>query len=72
MATYDDWKVFKWYCPNCGELITGHRNTDGEVKGICRKCSSKTFRILRSSNHITIEVYGPKQQVCSSEYEASF
>ena len=62
MATYDDWKIFKWYCPNCGNLVSGCQNGNGEIKVLCKKCSTKMIRLIRSSAHETIEVYAPDEQ----------
>ena len=68
MATYDDWKVFKWYCPNCGNLVSGCQNGNGEVKAVCQRCSTKLLRLIRSSVHETIEVYAPNEQEDDYDY----
>lgn len=68
MATNDDWKVFKWYCPNCGNLVSGCQNGNGEIKVVCQRCSTKLLRLIRSPVHETIEVYAPDEQTDDCDY----
>lgn len=53
-----NWKPFSWYCPNCGKLVTGYMNSEGNIKLECPHCKVVMIRkIKRRSN--SIEIYKP-------------
>lgn len=57
MAKYDEWKIFKWHCPNCGTLVTGFKNDSRSIKGECSRCKASMVRIRKTPTHETIEVF---------------
>ncbi len=57
---HDDWKVFKWHCPNCGNAVTGFKNDKGDIKAECCVCKVCMIRIIKTSKHETLEVYAPR------------
>ena len=52
-----DWKPFSWYCPDCGELVTGYKGNDGIIKVSCKSCYVVMIREVKSRRHDTIDVY---------------
>ncbi len=53
-----DWKAFSWFCPNCGKLVKGYKNSEGYIKLECPQCRAVMVRkIKRRSN--TIEIFKP-------------
>ena len=57
MAAYeDDWKPYQWYCPNCGTLVTGCKNSSGTIKGICGHCKACMVRIQKNPGEEVIKI----------------
>ena len=57
MAKYDERKVFRWHCPNCGTIVTGFKNDGRTIKGECSRCKACMVRIVKTKKHETIEVF---------------
>ena len=34
------WRIFSWYCPNCGLLDSSCADAKGKVKVRCRRCGA--------------------------------
>lgn len=58
----DNWRMVSWHCPNCGNLVSGYPNADGNVKVTCRKCGTEMVMKDKGRRHNTLEVYAPKNQ----------
>lgn len=58
----DIWEPVSWYCPNCGILIIGSKNQNGDIKVVCDRCSTVMVRKIKSKRHDTIDLYAPKGQ----------
>lgn len=41
------WKPYPMFCPNCGKINYGYKNTDGKIKYECSKCMIKFVRVQR-------------------------
>lgn len=48
----NNWQPFKWYCPNCGQLIVAYKNSKGEIKQTCSKCGTVMFRLNKSRRFV--------------------
>ena len=53
------WKPYPIFCPNCGKINYGYKNTDGKIKYECIKCMIKFVRVHKSRSHDTIDIYAP-------------
>lgn len=42
----EKWQYFKWFCPNCGELVFGYINSNGKIKVRCKKCTCDQIKAL--------------------------
>lgn len=62
MATYGEWKIFQWHCPNCGNKVTGFKNEKGDIKAQCCRCKVCMVRVIKTPKHQTIEVFAPKAE----------
>lgn len=62
MAKYDEWAPCVWHCSNCGELVSGLKNENGDIKVQCKKCGMVMVRRMKGRRHDTIELYAPKGQ----------
>lgn len=60
MDRFDEWIPFSWHCANCGSLVTGYKNAQGDIKVQCGRCHAVMVRIMKSRRHDTIEMYAPK------------
>ncbi len=57
------WESYSWHCVNCGSVVTGYKNKNGEIKIECRTCHTTMIRSIKSSKHDVINVYAPTGQV---------
>lgn len=57
----NNWQPFKWYCPNCGQLIVAYKNSKGEIKQTCSKCETVMFRLNKSRRFVSIDMKLPKK-----------
>lgn len=62
MREIDEWKPFSWHCTNCGTIVTGYKNQNGDIKVECSHCRAVMIRTIKSRRHNTIDVYAPKGQ----------
>lgn len=53
------WNPYPIFCPNCGKINYGYKNTDGKIKYECSKCMIKFVRVQKSRRHDTIDIYAP-------------
>ena len=60
MNKNDEWLPFSWYCVNCGTIVTGYKNQNGDIKVECSRCHAVMVRKIRSRKHDTIDLYAPK------------
>ena len=51
MSLMEDWVPFSWHCVNCGNIITGYKNSRGDIKVECRRCQTVMVRTLKTPNH---------------------
>lgn len=59
MKEYADWEPFSWYCPNCGALVTGYKNAQGDIKLVCDRCKIVMIRKFHGRRHDTIDMVKP-------------
>ena len=50
-------KAFKWFCPNCGALVVGCMNSNGEIRVKCRRCNLEMVRKEKGRRHDVINMY---------------
>lgn len=60
MRTAEEWIPFSWHCSNCGNVVTGYKNQNGDIKVQCSKCHVVMIRKFKSKKHDTIDVFAPK------------
>lgn len=54
------WRIFSWYCPNCGLLDSSCTDAKGKVKVRCRRCGADMVLKIKGRRHTSIEVYAPE------------
>lgn len=57
---FNEWQPFSWHCPNCGNLVTGYKSSDGTIKVECNRCYTVMVRTLKNRRHDTIDLFAPK------------
>lgn len=62
LTKQDNWRTVSWYCPNCGNLVSGYPNADGIIKVTCCKSGTEMVMKIKGRRHNTLEVYAPKAQ----------
>lgn len=50
MKEYDEWKIVKWYCPNCGKACKSYINKKGVAKVCCTRCGNELISIKGKKN----------------------
>lgn len=60
LTKQENWRIISWYCPNCGNLVSGYPNADGNIKVTCRKCATDMVMKTKGRRHSTLETYAPK------------
>ncbi len=58
-----EWQPFPMFCSNCGNRLTGYRNSEGLIKIECGRCHSISVRKSIGRRHNRIDIYAPKGQV---------
>lgn len=61
MPKTNEWTPLSWYCSNCGHLVTGYKNSNGDVKVECKVCHAVMIRKIKGRRHNTIDLYAPKE-----------
>ena len=56
MTEHDEWRPFSWHCPNCGYIVTGYKNSSGQIKVECKRCKTVMFRTIKSRKHEIIDI----------------
>ena len=62
MRTAEEWIPFSWHCPNCGSIVTGYKNQNGDIKVQCGRCKTVMVRRLKNRRHDTIDLFAPEGQ----------
>lgn len=62
MVKHDEWAPFSWHCSNCGTIVTGYKNAQGDIKVECTRCHVVMVRKMKGRRHDTIDLYAPKGQ----------
>lgn len=62
MSMTDEWVPFSWHCVNCGNIVTGYKNSRGDIKVECKKCRTVMVRTLKNRKQDNITVYAPPGQ----------
>ena len=60
MNRVEEWVPFSWHCVNCGNIVTGYRNSRGDIKVECRRCRTAMVRTLKAPKQDIIKVYAPE------------
>lgn len=63
MAENHQWHLFKWYCVNCGYIVQGIKNKDGNIKAECGYCHSVSVRVPKSRRADDFHVTAPRKEV---------
>ena len=53
MKSVEAWLPFSWHCSNCGTIVTGYKNPNGDIKVQCSRCRVVMIRKLRTKKHDT-------------------
>jgi len=59
MVEDDEWRVFKWYCSNCGHIVQGLKNKEGKIKVECDRCHAAMVRVPKSRRKDVIYLTAP-------------
>ena len=62
MRTAEEWIPFSWHCPNCGSIVTGYKNQNGDIKVQCGRCRAFMVRRPKNPRHDTIDLFAPEGQ----------
>lgn len=62
MTGQEKWVSFSWYCPNCGKIVVGYKDSDETIKVQCKFCGTTMIRRIRGRRHDTIDLYAPQNQ----------
>ena len=57
------WTTVPMYCPNCGTLNGGYRNSEGKIKYECPKCRLVMVRTYKNRRHDLLEITIPDGMV---------
>ena len=49
----------QWYCPNCGNLVTGVRDQEGTVNIKCHTCFTVMVSKMMGRRHDRLDIYAP-------------
>jgi len=60
MKIAEEWTTFSWHCANCGTVVTGLKNQNGDIKVQCSRCRVVMVRRFKSKRCDTIDVYAPR------------
>lgn len=60
MNRVEEWVPFSWHYVNCGNIVTGFRNSRGDIKVECKRCKTAMIRTLKTSKHDILKVYAPE------------
>ena len=61
-----EWQSFSMFCSNCGNHLTGYRNSEGLIKIECDRCHSVSVRRVIGRRHNRVDIYAPKGMVTVS------
>ena len=61
-SAIDVWTAFSWHCSNCGTIVTGYKNQNGDIKVQCSRCHVVMVRKLKNRKCDVIELYAPVGQ----------
>lgn len=56
----EKWISLKMYCPNCGKLINGYKNSSGKIKYECERCKTVAVRTPKGRRHDEVHIYAPQ------------
>lgn len=62
MAKHDEWVPLSWHCSNCGGIVSGFKNANGDIKTECKKCHVVMVRTIKGRRHDTIDLYAPSDK----------
>lgn len=60
MRLAEEWVSFTWYCSNCGTLVTGFKNQNGDIRVECSRCRAVMVRRVKNKRCDSIDVYAPR------------
>lgn len=55
-------KPVKFFCNNCGNVITGVRDEKGFIKVQCSRCGTLIVSNVVGRRHVQLDVYAPQGQ----------
>ncbi len=62
MGIQEVWTPFSWHCPNCGTIVTGFKNPNGDIKVECSRCHATMVRRFKGRRHDTIDIYAARTE----------
>ena len=62
MVKEERWVPIKWYCPHCGHLIVGYKNSKGDIKQECGYCGTVMLRRKINRKHICLDIFAPETE----------
>ena len=51
MRMAEEWTPFSWHCSNCGTIVTGYKNANGDIKVECSRCHVVMVRRIKGRRH---------------------
>jgi predicted RNA-binding Zn-ribbon protein involved in translation (DUF1610 family) len=54
------WTTVPMYCPNCGTINDGYRNSEGKIKYECPRCGLVMVRTYKNRRHDLLEITIPE------------
>ena len=57
---YDEWTTVPMYCPNCGTLNNGYKNSEGKIKYECPQCGLVMVRTYKNRRHDLLDITIPE------------
>lgn len=54
-----EWKPFSWHCVNCGTIVTGYKNSRGDIKVECRTCHAVMVRTIKNAKQDRMNIFAP-------------
>lgn len=58
----EGWVPYPLYCPNCGHLNIGYKDSKGKLRYECNRCLSVLVRVMKGRRHDIIDLYPPSDE----------
>lgn len=61
--TDEQWMPVSLFCPHCGTVNTGYRNTEEKIRYECKHCGTVFVRSKRGRRHEAIDIYLQQEEI---------